>query len=70
MVEIDNIEIAAMQCQRMWRRLGRLYERLAYDAAKEGKQATALEAARRAEACFWQAAGEEPCIRVKDFPVG
>lgn len=58
---------AATRCNRMWRKLGGQLERYAYDRASIGFCQSALEAARIAETCFWQATGEMDCVVMKDI---
>lgn len=58
---------AATRCNRMWRKLGGLLERYAYDRASKGLNHAAMEAARMAEVCFWQATGEMDCVSMKDI---
>ncbi len=58
---------ANARCSRMWRKLAGLYERAAYEAADKGQLETALDAARRAEVCFWQATGGMDCTLMKEL---
>lgn len=49
----------------MWKRLGGLFERAAYEKAATGgglDRVAALEFAKSAEACFWQATAESDCF--------
>ncbi|WP_157783447.1 hypothetical protein [Rhizorhabdus wittichii] len=59
-------EAASNRCSRMWRKLGGLYERAAYEAVEQGLMHRALDAARRAEVCFWQATGSMDFILMKE----
>lgn len=50
---------------RMWKRLGGMFERAAYERAGTGNgldRIAALDFAKSAEACFWQATGESDCF--------
>lgn len=53
----DN-DKAVTRCNRLWRRLGSVYETQALDLAKKGLLESSLRAARYADVCFWQATGE------------
>jgi len=57
---------AAARCNRMWRKLGGLYERAAYAAIEAHSFSVAIECARKADACFWQATGECDTIALKE----
>lgn len=57
---------ASNRCNRMWRKLGGVLERYAYDQAEKGLNNAAMQAARMAEVCFWQATGEMDCVSMKD----
>lgn len=57
---------AAQRCTRMWFRLGRAMESVAMDQAAKGYQMSALEAARIADVCFWQATGIDGSISMSD----
>lgn len=57
---------ALKRCSRMWRKLGGLLEAKAYDCAQRGYRDFAMESARMAEVCFWQATGEMDCVAMKD----
>ncbi|HVK42701.1 MAG TPA: hypothetical protein VM471_09510 [Phenylobacterium sp.] len=61
-----DTDAAFGRCSRMWRKLGGLLEKHAYAAAEKGYCEMALKSARIAEVCFWQATGEEDCVRMKD----
>lgn len=53
---------AAARCSRMWKKLGMLLEERAYDAAQRGLRVAAMECAKAADACYWQATGENESI--------
>lgn len=57
---------AATRCNRMWRKLGGVLERYAFDRVERGLPNAAMQAARMAEVCFWQATGEMDCVAMKD----
>jgi hypothetical protein len=59
---------AALRCNAMWARLGRIFERKAYKIARELKSRstrdTSLAFARLAEGCFFHATGDMNCFDV------
>lgn len=57
---------AATATTRMWLRMGRLMDARAQERAKSGYADVAIQAARYAEACYWQATGEGTAIDLKD----
>lgn len=57
---------AAQRCARMWFRLGKVMERMALDQAERNNPANALQCARIADVCFWQATGVDGSISMKD----
>lgn len=61
-----DIDKACTRCNRMWRKLGIILERRAYDAAEKGLRVSAMEYAKSADACFFQATGENECIDFQD----
>lgn len=50
----------------MWRKLGGLYEKAAYDAIAKALPNHALACARIAEVCFFQATGDGSALEMKD----
>ena len=62
---MDETNNALAKCNRMWRRLGHTFERLAYERAKSGlllDVQAAVTIAKLAEGCFWQSTGEADCF--------
>jgi hypothetical protein len=51
---------------RMWLKLGGLFERAAYAHVEKNNPHSAMQCARMAEVCFWQATGEMDCVAMKD----
>jgi len=63
-------EQAARRCRYMWAKLGRILEARAYERAETGNgldRIAALEFAKAAEACFWQATGDCIGINLSDL---
>lgn len=58
---------AASRCTRMWIKLGRSLETLALAQAEARNPNLAIEAARRADVCFWMATGVLDSISMKDI---
>jgi hypothetical protein len=57
---------AATAIGRMWLRLARKLDKLATEKSKDGHIGGAVQAARNAEACYWQATGEGTSVDLKD----
>jgi hypothetical protein len=58
---------AALRCNAMWARLGRIFERKAYKIAESEvafARDTSLAYARLAEGCFFHATGDMNCFDV------
>jgi hypothetical protein len=58
---------AALRCNRMWAKLGRMFEAAAYERAKLGSaldREVALGFAKAAEGCFFHATGDMNCFDV------
>jgi hypothetical protein len=59
-------DAACKKLSHHWRRLGSLYEKAAQECVERGSFDSAMKAARMAEACFWQATGEQDFISISD----
>lgn len=57
---------ASPAINRMWLRLARILDKRSEERAKAGYADVAIQAARYAEACYWQATGEADCVDLKD----
>ena len=59
---------AGLRINRMWEKIARSFERTALELAKSDcslDRSKALAFGRAAEACYWQATGEEDCHSLK-----
>lgn len=60
---------ASLRINAMWEKLARKFEKRALDVAGSDEpfaRTTALNYARAAEACYWQATGDEDTVAIKD----
>lgn len=57
---------AAKRCAVMWRKLGGMYEKIAYAEAERGNLERAFKAARMADVCFWHSTGENEPVVMKN----
>jgi hypothetical protein len=63
-------DTAFKRIRNLWRRLGGLYEKAAYEAMQRGNHGFAMDHARKAEVCFWQATGEGDQLDMKSLGYG
>lgn len=60
---------ASLRIAAMWGKLARSFERSAHELAKSESsldRVKAIDFGRAAEACYWQATGDEDCVAIKD----